>query len=145
MKETRVETIMELYHKTNNFGRLLNMAPEIHEAGTAVYTMEIKEKHLATPKAAHGGVIAALIDGSLGVAALSKTVQDNNVVSTVEMKVNFLKPAILGDRLTATAKVISSGKRLLFVECEVLNQRDELVAKANGTFNAYPAEKVFDS
>jgi len=144
MKGTHVETIMELYHKTNNFGRLLNMTPEIHEAGIAVYTMEIEEKHLATPKAAHGGVLAALIDGSLGVAALSKTMERNNVVSTVEMKVNFLKPAILGDQLTATGKVISSGKRLLFVECEVLNQRNELVAKANGTFNAYPSEKVFN-
>jgi uncharacterized protein (TIGR00369 family) len=89
-------------------------------------------------------VIAALIDGALGVAALSAVANDNKVVSTVEYKVNFLAPVSAGDILCARAEVIQQGKRLLVVSCDLRceNRNNVLVAKAMGTFNAYPAEKA---
>ena len=125
MEETKLLKILSLYHQTNHFGKLLGMLPNIPKPGEAEYTMLVEQKHLATPIAAHGGVIASLIDGTLGVAALSYTALENKVVSTVEMKVNFLKPVVLKDTLLATGKVISAGKRLLFVECQVTNQHNE--------------------
>ena len=71
-------TIIEQYIAHNNFGKILGMDFKIIEPGTVHYFMTIKEEHLATPKAAHGGVIAALMDGVLGVAALSNVVEQNN-------------------------------------------------------------------
>jgi uncharacterized protein (TIGR00369 family) len=79
----------------------------------------------------------------LGVAALSKVSINKKVVSTIELKMNFLRPALLGDVLLAKGNVVSAGNRLLYVECEVMNQTGDLIAKASGTFNAYPAEKAF--
>lgn len=68
---------------------------------------------------------------------------DNKVVSTVEYKINFLKPVTLNDVLIAHAKVLTSGKRILIIECEVFtNNNNNLVAKAIGTFNAYDAVKA---
>jgi uncharacterized protein (TIGR00369 family) len=137
------EKILSLYKKSNKFGALLEMELTVLNQGLVQYTLEIKEKHLATPMAAHGGVVAGLIDGTLGVAALSEVAERQKVVSTVELQINFLKPVSLGDVLTAEGHVVSAGNRLIYAEAKVTNQKDILVAKASGTFNAYPAEKVF--
>lgn len=138
------ERVLNMYKASNNFGAYLEMDLEVLKDGEVKYTLEIKEKHLATPIAAHGGVVAGLIDGTLGVAALTIAGKNDNVVSTVELHVNYLKPVKLGDRLVSIGKVISAGKRLLYVEASVTNQEGVLVAKASGTFNAYPAHKAFN-
>ncbi|MEX1192991.1 MAG: PaaI family thioesterase [Brumimicrobium sp.] len=137
------EKILELYKQSNNFGKLLEMELIVLKQGKVQYTLEIKEKHLATPKAAHGGVVAGLIDGTLGVAALSEVSQRQKIVSTVELKVNFLKPVVLGDQLIAIGEVVSAGNRLIYAEAKVKNQSGTLIASASGTFNVYPADKVF--
>ena len=135
--------LIEAYEKTNQFGNQLGMELTVKSPGHIVYRLEIKPKHFAIPEVAHGGVIAALIDGTLGVAGLSLVQSENKVVSTVEFKVNYLIPARNGDVLLAEGKVIHKGKNLLSIVCEVKNQRNELIATGNGTFNTYPAEKVF--
>lgn len=115
---------------------------DILDHGVVNYSMLITKNHLATPIAAHGGSVAALIDASMGVCALSEVILENKVVSTIELKMSFIAPAILGDTMNARAKIIKSGKRLLLVEGEIRNQNDKLIAVASGTFNAYPAKKA---
>lgn len=137
------DVLIERYNKTNKFGALLGMELEVHEPGNVTYSMIVKEEHQAVPSVSHGGVVAALIDGTLGVAGLSLAAMENQVVSTVEFKVNYLKPANVNDSLRCTGKVVNAGKRLLYIEAEVKNQGDIIIAKANGTFNKYPASNVF--
>lgn len=134
--------IVQGYIKANNFGRLLDMHFDVVGPGEVVYTMKINESHLATPIAAHGGSICALLDATMGVCALSQVLADNRVVSTLELKISFISPALEGDLLSGTAKIIKSGKRILFVEGEILNQNGGIVAVASGTFNSYPSEKA---
>ncbi|MBW7867958.1 MAG: PaaI family thioesterase [Brumimicrobium sp.] len=135
--------VLQLYKASNRYGDYLEMDLEILEEGKCKYVIEIKEKHLATPIAAHGGVVAGVIDGTMGVAALTVAGRSGNVVSTVDLHINYLKPVKLGDVLTAHGEVVSAGKRLIYAEASVVNQNNVLVAKAGGTFNAYPAEKAF--
>lgn len=135
--------LLERYKQTNNFGTTLGMDLGEVEKGQATYNLTIQKKHLATPIAAHGGVIAALVDATMGVTALSVVIQSDRVVSTVELKVSYLKPVFEGDQLKCTGEVLNQGNRLVYVECSVTNQKDQLVARANGTFNAYPAAKAF--
>lgn len=136
--------IIEKYNQFNAFGRLLGMHFEVVKPGVTHYHLTVKGEHLATPKAAHGGLIGALVDASLGTAALSAVVEHQQVVSTVEYKLNFLAPAFEGDVLLAKSKVLSQGKRLLVVSCEIFcsNREDKLIATAMGTFNAYDAAKA---
>jgi acyl-coenzyme A thioesterase PaaI-like protein len=61
------------------------------------------------------------------------------IVSTVEMKVSYFEPVLLGDQILGKSKMMKRGKRILFMEGEVLNQHGVLVAKASATLNAYPA------
>jgi uncharacterized protein (TIGR00369 family) len=134
--------LIQAYNESNRFGDLLGINFIILEKGIVEYTAKIDSNLLATQIAAHGGLIATLCDGALGIAALSCVVEEDKVVATVEMHVKYLKAVLFEDQLTAKAQVISAGKRLLFSECKVFNQRNEIVASATGTFNAYPKEKA---
>jgi uncharacterized protein (TIGR00369 family) len=137
-------TIIEQYIANNHFGKTLGMDFKIIEPGLVHYYIKINKAHLATPLAAHGGVISALMDGLLGVAALSLSVQENKIISTVEFKINFLAPALLDDELMGIGKVEQQGKRLIISSGDIIcpKRNNVLIAKAMGTFNAYPAEKA---
>ncbi len=106
------------------------------------YRLKITKSHLATPTTAHGGVIAAYMDGILGVAALYVSSEQGKLVSTVEFKINFLSPVKEGDVLIGIGKVISKGNRIIIASGEIVNElTEQKVAIASGTFNAYPYEK----
>ncbi len=138
------KSLFEKYDQHNHFGKLLGMELTEVGEGKITYRLTISEKHLATPNAAHGGVVAALMDGMLGVAALSAVAEDNKVVSTIEYKTSYFSPALLGDILEGKAWVEKAGKRIVFSagEITVLNRENTVIAKGMGTFNAYPAEKA---
>lgn len=135
--------IIQGYISGNKFGETMGMNFEIPEIGTVIYKMKVKSEHLATSTTAHGGVIAAFADAVLGVGALSISSERNNVVSTVEFKISYLRPTLLNDELIGTSTLLKAGKSLIFMEAKIENQRGELIAVANGTFNQYPMEKIF--
>lgn len=137
--------ILEAYNLGNHFGRLLGMQFIELDNGEIEYSLTITESHLATPSTAHGGVIAAFSDALLGVGALSFSSGFGNIVSTVEFKVSYFRPVKLNDLIIGRTAVLKAGKSIIFMEGEIRNDRGELVAKANGTFNQYPAEKIFDT
>jgi uncharacterized protein (TIGR00369 family) len=140
----QTNVLLEKYIENNLFGKLIGMDFEIVSEGNVNYYLTISQNHLATPHAAHGGVISSLVDGALGVAGLSCVYKENKVVSTIEYKINFLSPAHINDKLVAKAKVEQKGNRILIISCEVycVNKKNSLLAKALGTFNAYSAEKA---
>jgi uncharacterized protein (TIGR00369 family) len=130
------------YVQMNLFGQYLGINFTILKPGVVRYRLLIRPEHLATPMTVHGGVTAALLDATLGVGALSAVCEEQKVVSTVEMKISFLRPILLGDELIATSEIVKKGKSILFAEAVILNQNEELVAKASGTLNSYPKEKA---
>ncbi len=136
-----MEDIITIYNKTNNFGKENNFILNIIADGEITYEMKVEEKHLATPTTIHGGVISALMDATIGVAALSATYKKNQLVSTIEYKTNFIRPAFLGDTLKGYGKVDNKGNRIVFSSGSIYNQKNELIATGSGTFNAYPFEK----
>lgn len=142
--DNQTNVLLEKYIENNLFGKLIGIDFEIVSEGNVNYYLTISQNHLATPHAAHGGVISSLVDGALGVAGLSCVYKENKVVSTIEYKINFLSPAHINDKLVAKAKVEQKGNRILIISCEVycVNKKNSLLAKALGTFNAYSAEKA---
>jgi len=138
------EDLIQKYNNSNAFGDLMGMNFDIIAPGHIEYHLKVEAKHLATPMAAHGGMMGALVDGALGTAALSLVYKENKAVSTIEYKLNFLAPSFLNDQLLAVGKVISQGKRIIVSSCEVYctNRENKLIATALGTFNAYDAVKA---
>lgn len=135
--------ILEKYNEVNAFGALLGLELKVIKPGDVEYRMLVTKAHLSNPHAAHGGAVAALMDGILGVSAMSLSAEDHKLVSTVEFKLNFFAPIHEGDVLIGRGMVIFTGKRLISTEgtiyCE--NRDMEVVCKGLGTFNAYPADK----
>lgn len=133
--------ILEVYNKYNSFGRLLNINYKELKPGEVDYYLTVTKDMLATKTAAHGGAIAGFMDAILGVSALSKAKENGKVVSTIEFKINYLKPVFLGDQLKGEGRVVSAGNRIITSEAKVYNQKNELIVTGFGTFNAYPFEK----
>ena len=135
------ENILKKYNQTNQFGEFLGLKLEVIRPGEVNYYVKVKNEHLATLNSAHGGFLAGFFDQIVGTAALTKAALESKVVSTVEFKINYLKPAFLNDNLTGIGKVLSNGKRLYFVEGKIINQHNELLVIGSATLNAYPFEK----
>jgi len=83
----------------------------------------------------HGGVTATLCDSAMGFAAMTLGVSP----VTVEMKLNYLLPGHIGDKLIAKGKVIREGKTLIIVDCEIYS-REKLIAKGLGTYIVQKSE-----
>ena len=137
-----LDQFIALFKSINHFDRDNQLEFEIHSPGEITYRMTIQDKHLSSPNTAHGAVIAGFMDCVLGLSALSLAVTEGNLTSTVEFKLNFIKPALLGNELVGTGRVEHKGKSLLISTGEIrLKDSGELVAKGQGTFNTYPLSK----
>ncbi len=81
----------------------------------------------------HGGLIAALSDNAIGLAcALSARVQSGLV--TVNLSVDLLGRAAIGDWIAFTATPSKIGRSLAYGDCRVTSG-DVLIAKASAIFS----------
>jgi uncharacterized protein (TIGR00369 family) len=102
------------------------------DATGAVLELPLRAELLQQFGFAHGGVVGYLADNALTFAGA--TVLGEAVV-TVEMKINYLRPAI-GERLIARAVVVSAGQTLAVTRCDIYALRDDdeiHCASAQGT------------
>ena len=96
-------------------------------------TMELDaDGRLANPMGTlHGGVLCDIADAAMGMAYASELARGESF-TTIELKINFTKP-VWRSRLRAVAKVVKRGRTVGLIECDVLDEKDSLVARANCT------------
>jgi uncharacterized protein (TIGR00369 family) len=99
--------------------------------GKAEVELHVKPYHLQHIGFVHGGVISTLMDNTGWYAAVSN-LEDGFTAVTMEIKINYLKPA-LGKYLVASAAVKRQGRTTSFVTIELYDQ-GELIAYATGTY-----------
>ncbi len=132
----------KLYAELCHFDRHLGMTLTIFEPGRVSYRLTVEQRHLSSPGACHGGVLAAMMDAVLGLTVLSWAVPREQLCATVELKTNFLTPAYPGDTLEGSAEMDFTGAKLVVASGEIKNAAGgELVAKGMGTFSLYPLAK----
>lgn len=102
--------------------------------GTTVWTMTADERFLNPAGIVQGGFLAAMLDSAMGASAVSAAGARKVFVANTEMKVSFLRPAELGSRLTCTARVLKPGNVISFLEAQIVNQADRLIATASSTY-----------
>jgi uncharacterized protein (TIGR00369 family) len=108
------------------------------EPGRSVWRMLADERFANPVGIIQGGFVAAFADSAMGAASVTFA-KDRKVFSAnAEIKVSFLKPAKVGSTLTCTAFVISGGNRAAFIEAEVTDEDDRLIAKASSTYLLTP-------
>ncbi len=92
---------------------------ELLEVKTDFISIKIPKIEMMTRKAGmfNGAIIASLVDVSSGYAAVSHYEEDCYVV-TVELKVNYLRPAI-GDALVSKSYVVKGGSKISVIRTEI--------------------------
>ena len=103
------------------------------ENGESEVTLLLEHRHTNSWNVAHGGVVMALLDVVMSMAARSLDPLSHGGV-TIEMKSTFMQPAgSPGKRIRACGKVAYHAKSLVFCESEVWDG-ERLAARAMGTF-----------
>jgi len=100
--------------------------------GYAQLAFEIRPHHTQHLGVVHGGAIATLADHCGWYAVISQLERGFTSV-TIELKINYLKPA-KGEILTAEAKVVNRTRRTAFTTIEIF-AKDTLVAFATATYS----------
>ncbi len=124
----------------------LEMTIEDRGDGYLAVRMPVTRAMGGSPGVAHGGAVMSLLDTALGGCAIHHALARGKFTSTVEMKVNFLKPAKVGSRLLATATLQAGGRSLLVISGEAVEEdTGRKSAFATGTFNLYDPNRLWKS
>ena len=95
------------------------------------FSIKVKEMHLNTGKIAHGGFLSTIADTGMGTAA-HRVAGDRRCV-TINLDLKFISAGMLNDNLKGIVKVLKKTKTLVFINCEISNDK-ELVVSASGTW-----------
>lgn len=127
----RVEAMMRGEIPKPAANRLIGFDIVSFEPGKAVFAMETGPQHANPMGTLHGGILCDLADAAMGVA-YATDLQEGESFTTLELKINFLKP-VWNARLRAEARVVKRGKTVGLVECDVTDEAGSLVARASST------------
>ena len=121
--------------------RVFRQAPFIAEIGMTLddvspgrcrTRLDLKKRHQQQDGFVHAGVLTTMADHTAGTAGASLVAAGHYVLST-DIKISLMRAA-RGVRLHCRARVLKSGRRLIFAEsevsCENEHQEQALVAKA---------------
>jgi uncharacterized protein (TIGR00369 family) len=78
-----------------------------------------------------GGVLAAMLDSTFGCTALASLQPEESIV-TLEMKVTFLRPAPPGT-IRGFGRILQRGRSILFVEGDLRDPKGNTLARASAT------------
>ena len=101
------------------------------EEGRVVIEMEATERLHNPMGTLHGGILCDIADAAMGYA-FATTLADDELFSTVEIKMNFLKP-IFKSKLRAEGQLIKKGSSVGLLECHVYDEKQSLVAHSTST------------
>lgn len=129
--------IKEKVEKDDKLVDIFGMQIQGVEKGYALVTMEITETHLNAAMVCHGAAILALADVAFALASNSH----GTLALALEISINYLRPAKVGDRLKAICIEENLGKKTGLYITKVLNQDEKLVALMKST--AYRFDEIY--
>src|SRR5215831_20725563 len=99
--------------------------------GEAVVEFVATDTHANPMGTLHGGILCDIADAAMGIA-YATTLDEDESFTTLELKINFLKP-IWNAQLTAEGRVVKRGRTVGLTECDVIDEKGSLVAHASST------------
>lgn len=106
------------------------------EPGRVVVELPVGPQHRHGEGVVQGGVITQIADAAMGIT-LATLQEDGMWNTTIELKINFLRPVIEG-RLRAIGRVVEMKQTLFFSEADVIDEKGRLVARASSTCMPVP-------
>ena len=115
--------------------RMVEIAPD-----RAVFEMDASRRHANPMGTLHGGILCDIADGAMGMAWASE-LEEGETFTTLELKINFLKP-VWQTKLRAEATVIRRGRTVGLTQCDVRDEKGDLVAHATSTLMTLRGEQA---
>ena len=119
--------------------RLIGFEAKEIADGHATVMLAAGPQHANPMGTVHGGILCDIADAAMGMAFAS-TLAPEESFTTVELKVNFFRP-IWQAQLKAEGTVVQRGRTIGYVECDITDEEDRLVAKAASTCMVLRGEK----
>lgn len=113
------------------FADLIGLVVTARDDGRSRSELLIAPEHLNPHQVVHGAVLFALADTGMG-AALYPSLAAGESCATIELKLNFFRPASQGT-LVCDSTVVNRGRTIANLESHI-RLGDKLVATANGHF-----------
>jgi acyl-CoA thioesterase len=136
-KEMAQRSARAMYERDTT-SRALGMVLGPVSPGTAEMTMTVRKDMINGHGTCHGGYIFTLADSAFAFACNSH----NKVSVAASADISFLKPARIGDRLTARGREIYLEGRNGIYDVEVRNQAGDVVAQFRGKSRTVRGEVV---
>jgi uncharacterized protein (TIGR00369 family) len=122
-------------------GRLMNLRLAEVERGRIVFEATPEEYHYNPSGSVHGGFAATMVDSAMGCAVHS-CLEGGDRYTTIELKVNYVKPVTVETGLVrAVATIVHLGRTLAVAEARVIDRDDVLYAHATSTLLIKRAER----
>jgi len=110
---------------------LIGFQVEKMENGESLMWLDVEERHSNPMGTVHGGILCDLADAAMGTAFFS-TLDDGESFTTLELKINFVRPFWTG-RVTARGRVVHRGRTVGLTECDIEDEGGRLIARASST------------
>ena len=114
----------EAMYASDRASKSLGIEIEIPAAGSAIASMYVRQEMVNGFDICHGGLVFTLADTAFAFAC--NAYDDVSVAGGGSIE--FLRPAVRGELLRATAKEVHRGRKQGLYEVRVVNQDDKLVA-----------------
>lgn len=120
-----LEWLVRFMEERIPFNRMLGMRVERLGAGTCILRLPWRDELIGDPMrpAVHGGVLSALADTAGGLACFSLLTAREDRVSTVDLRVDYLRPGPPLD-LLCHAKTIRMGNRVAVARMSMISGPD---------------------
>lgn len=111
------------------------------EDGVVKASLNAQAKHCGYPGVVHGGVVAAILDETMGWAATRVL---NRMTVTADLKVRYVKPVPPEREMTVVTEVTNSNRRMAKVRGEIQDETGEVYARSEARFFPLSVEQSLE-
>ena len=136
MEEGLKELVKNVIDNVIPVHKLLGITLHDVKPGYAVLSLPFRPDLVGDPRSQrlHGGIIAALLDSAGGTAAITTLTSPDDMVSSIDIRVDYLEPGKPMDVL-AEAKILRSGNAILVTSMKAWHpETGEVICEGRGVY-----------
>jgi len=131
-------TLKQMFEELIPFNKFLGIRVVRIEDDATVIEVPFREEYVGDPlrPALHGGVMSTLADAVGGIAVWSRIEDHRARVSTIDIRIDYLRPAKL-EAVHAEGRVVRLGNRVGVVDMRLYHPSEEshTIATGKGVYN----------